>query len=153
MTTMMPVGRLAAASGRTLLTLVAALGVAACRSDSEDSTDLSAAEAVRTTIDIREGLTSDLWQAEADLAQLEDSIYLYLGPTHATSVRRASERWEEYRQIECDALRLAFATGTIGPVAQLTCLVALTDGRREFLGQQYDFARPAARAGDATNRR
>ena len=146
-------GRAATASGCTFLSLVAALGVAACRSSSEDSSDSSSAEAVRTNIEIREGLTRDLWQAEIDLAQLEDSIYLYLGPTHATSVRRASERWEEYRQIECDALRLAFATGTIGPVAQLTCLVALTDGRREFLGQQYDFARPAARAGAATNRR
>ena len=133
-------------SARILLVLSAALAVAGCEGDAADPAMPASGDGPATTVEMREGLTRDLRQAEADLAQLESSISGHLGDPDATSLRRASDRWREYRQIQCDALRLVFTSGTMGPVAQLTCLVALTDGRREFLEEQYDFAQPAGRS-------
>ena len=129
--------------GRILLVLLAIVAVAACEEDAADPATPASGETPVATVEIRQGLTRDLRQAEADLTQLENSISDYLGDPDATSLRRASDSWMEYREIQCDALRLVFTPGTMAPVAQLTCLVALTDDRQAFLDQQYNFAHPA----------
>jgi len=97
-----------------------------------------------------QGLTRDLEQAERDLAALEDSIYLFLGDTVSAVLKEADASWTQYRKLECDAIRLEFAPGTMAPIAQLECSVELTDARRRFLGEQHDFiraVRPTARTG------
>src|SRR5215470_3816481 len=80
-----------------------------------------------------QGLTRDVRASERELAALEDSIYRFIGDTVTAQLRRAEASWEAYRKQECDAVRLAFARGSIAPVAQLECWVELTDDRRRFL--------------------
>ena len=92
---------------------------------------------------MREVLTRDLSAAEADLAALVDSIQVYLGDPSTAMLRSAGSLWEEYRRAECESLRAVFDPGTLGPVAQLACLVEVTDDRRRLLDGQYDFIRPA----------
>lgn len=99
---------------------------------------------VITTPGMREELTRDLNEAEHNLVELQDSIQRYLGDPYASTFRAVIDRWQEYRGEECDAIRVTFAPGTIAPVAELTCLIALTDDRRKFLGTLYDFARPGS---------
>jgi hypothetical protein len=98
-----------------------------------------AAPGVVDTPGMREALTLDLRAAEADLAALVDSIHAYLGDASAAVLLSAGDLWEEYRRVECESLRAVFEPGTLGPVAQLTCLVEVTDDRRRLLGGQYDF--------------
>ena len=117
------------------LTLTGAGVCSACGSPAGDPPSM-------TTPEMREELTRDLHEAEHDLVELQDSIQRYLGDPYASTFRAVIDRWEEYRGEECDALRVTFAPGTIAPVAELTCLIELTDDRREFLGTLYHFARP-----------
>jgi uncharacterized protein YecT (DUF1311 family) len=77
---------------------------------------------------------------------LEDSIYQLMGDTVAMLLKQADTSWKAYRKLECDAVRLAFAQGSIAPVAHLDCWVELTDDRRRFLSVGYSFARPPGSA-------
>jgi uncharacterized protein YecT (DUF1311 family) len=131
----------------------ALLTAAACSTGEHDQASergarrASVDSASRTsTREMSHGLTDDLQQAERDLAALQDSIYLFLGDTTSAMLKQARVSWEHYRKLECDAIRVEFAPGTMAPIAQLECWVALTDARRRFLGEQHDFIRPA-RAG------
>ena len=121
------------------LTLIAAGVCSAC-----GSPQAGELPSKMTTPEMREELTRDLHEAEHDLVELQDSIQRYLGDPYALTFRAVIDRWEDYRGEECDAIRVTFAPGTIAPVAELTCLVELTDNRREFLGKLYDFARPGS---------
>jgi uncharacterized protein YecT (DUF1311 family) len=89
-------------------------------------------------------LTRDVRESERELAALQDSIYRFLGDTVSVSLKQAEMSWAAYRKLECGAIRVAFAQGSLAPVAQLECLVELTDDRRRFLAHEYNFARPAA---------
>jgi len=120
--------------------------LAAACSQREQSPDESGVRSDRdavTTPQQREDLSTDLRQAEKSLTALEDSIRSFLGMPDAEGVQHARALWDQYRKAECDGLRFYFEAGTIAPVAQLACLVALTDARRRFLAEQYDFIRPA----------
>jgi uncharacterized protein YecT (DUF1311 family) len=86
-----------------------------------------------------QGLSRDVQQADRDLVTLEDSLYLFLGDTLAAALKLADASWAEYRKLECGALHIAFAPGTQAPIAQMECWVALTDERRKFLAEQYDY--------------
>jgi uncharacterized protein YecT (DUF1311 family) len=92
-----------------------------------------------STREIREGLARDVGASDRDLTALQDSIYRFLGDTIAVLLKRARTRWDEYRQLECDAVRLAFAHGSMASVAESDCWVELTDDRRHFLGDEYNF--------------
>ena len=139
---------------------VAILTLVACSPERRDSTSshetgsAAADSAARyTTHAMSEGLTKDVQRSDVELAALEDSIYRLLGDTVTAVVKEADVRWAEYRKLECDALRLAFSGGTMAPVAQLECWIALTDARRRFLGEQYEFIRPPPRAAPAAGAR
>lgn len=132
---------------------VATLTLLACSSEQRESANPDRSEraatdsaAPYTTREMSEGLTRDVERSNRDLAALEDTIYRSIGDTAAAMIREADARWVQYRKIECDAIRLAFSGGTVAPVAQLECWVALTDARRRFLGEQYDFVRPVPAA-------
>lgn len=117
----------------------------ACR-QREQSPDETGARSDRdavTTPQQREDLSTDLRQADQSLTAFEDSIRSFLGMPDAAGVQQARALWDQYRKAECDALRSYFEAGTMAPVAQLACLVALTDARRQFLTEQYEFIRPA----------
>ena len=55
------------------------------------------------------------------------------------TIRR--NRWEQYRKLECDAIRVAFAEGSMAPVAQMECWIDLTDDHRKFVAQEYGYMR------------
>jgi hypothetical protein len=99
-----------------------------------------------TTVGMRQDLTSDLRSAERDLRGFEDSISVFMGPDYAATMLAARTQWNAYRRAQCSALRAVFAPGTMGPVSELECFVELTDQRREFLQEQYNFVRPARRS-------
>ena len=112
----------------------------AFRSRREEGPVISARE-------MREALTRDDSASERDLTRLQDSIYRTFGDTVAVLLKRARTSWDEYRKQECDAIRLAFAQGSMASVAQLECRVELTDDRRRFLADEYNFVLP-----DSTSR-
>ena len=56
-----------------------------------------------------QGLTRDVQQSDHDLAALQDSLYPFLGDTIGALLRQARANWEQYRKLECDAIRVAFA--------------------------------------------
>ena len=98
------------------------------------------------TREMSQELTRDVHASEHELTTLEDSIYQLIGDTLSVLLKQADTSWKAYRQLECDAIRLTFAQGSIAPVAQLQCWIELTDDRRRFLSAVYDFARPSQSA-------
>jgi uncharacterized protein YecT (DUF1311 family) len=98
------------------------------------------------TAEMSQELTRDVRASEHELTTLKDSLYQLMGDTVSRLLKQADSSWNAYRKLECDAVRLAFAQGSIAPVAHLECWVGLTDGRRRFLSAEYDFARPPGSA-------
>ena len=66
-----------------------------------------------------------------------------MGDSVSALMRRAHDSWKQYRKLACDAIRVAFAEGSMAPIAQMECWVALTNDRRRFLAEQYDYTRNA----------
>jgi uncharacterized protein YecT (DUF1311 family) len=89
-----------------------------------------------------QALTRDVQQSDHDLVALQDSLYPFMGDTVSALLKQARANWEQYRKLECDAVRVAFAPGTMAPIAQMECWVELTDDHRRFLVKQFDYMRP-----------
>jgi uncharacterized protein YecT (DUF1311 family) len=94
-----------------------------------------------TTHQMIEALERDRTASDRELAATEDSIYVFMGDTVATLLRQAHASWEQYRKLECDAIRVAFADGSMAPVAHLECWVDLADDHRKFIAREYDYMR------------
>ena len=109
------------------------LGAFACSERSRDMAD------TMTTPTMRRELSSDLRAAEQALQQLQDSVDVALGPELASRLRPLRETFVTYRKQQCELLKDVFKDGTYGPVAELECLIHLTDSRREFIEEHYDF--------------
>jgi len=92
-----------------------------------------------TTPAMRMALSRDYSAAEAALRAAEDSVDAALGPELTVQLMPLRTSFETYRTEQCERLKAAFKEGTFGPVAQLECLIHLTDSRREFIEQHYDF--------------
>jgi uncharacterized protein YecT (DUF1311 family) len=113
------------------------LGAVACSGPARDSAE-SKADAI-TTPAMRLDLTNDLRAAELALQQMEDSVDAALGPDLAVRLQPLKEAFVAYRKQQCERLKGVFKEGTFGPVAELECLIHLTDSRREFIVEHYDF--------------
>ena len=109
------------------------LGAFACSERSRDMAD------TMTTPTMRRELSSDLRAAEQALQQIQDSVDVALGPELATRLQPLREAFLTYRKQQCELLKDVFKDGTYGPVAELECLIHLTDSRREFIEEYYDF--------------
>lgn len=108
-----------------------------------------------TTPTMRRDLSSDLRSAEQALQLAEDSVDAALGPEVAIRLQPLREAFVTYRKDQCDRLKAVFKEGTYGAVAELECLIHLTDSRREFIEEHYDFVekvRPSLRARSTTSR-
>jgi len=123
------------------LAVVAALtlGAVACSERPRVARDSDAAADTMTTPTMRRDLSSDLRAAEQALQQVEDSVDAALGPELAIRLQPMHEAFVTYRREQCDRLKAVFTDGTYGAVAQLDCLIHLTDSRREFIQKHYDF--------------
>ena len=117
------------------------LGAFACSERSRDMAD------TMTTPTMRRELSSDLRAAEQALQQIQDSVDVALGPELATRLRPLREAFVTYRKQQCELLKEVFKDGTYGPVAELECLIHLTDSRREFIEENYDFIEKIGGAG------
>ena len=113
------------------------LGALACSERPRDALD--AVADTMTTPTMRRELSSDLRAAEQALLALEDSVDVALGPELATRLRPLREAFVTYRKQQCELLKEVFKDGTYGPVAELECLIHLTDSRREFIEEHYSF--------------
>jgi uncharacterized protein YecT (DUF1311 family) len=128
---------------------LALVSVVACNTPNRDSAhDTSAARANAdttpvTTHEMVEALTREVKASERDLAASEDSVYVFIGNSDSTTVllKRAHASWEQYRKLECDAIKVAFAEGSMAPVAQMECWIDLTDDHRKFIAQEYGYMR------------
>ena len=125
------------------------LGAFACSERSRDMAD------TMTTPTMRRELSSDLRAAEQALQQIQDSVDVALGPELAIRLRPMREAFVAYRKEQCERLKAVFKDGTFGAVAQLECLIHLTDSRREFIAEHYDFLEQIdrGRAGAKAGRR
>jgi len=94
-----------------------------------------------TTHDAVVALTRDVKDAERDMTASEDSIYLFMGDSVSALMKQAHATWVQYRKLECDAIRLAFAEGSMAPVAHMECWIDLTDDHRKFLAEEYGYMR------------
>ncbi|MBW8770641.1 MAG: DUF1311 domain-containing protein [Gemmatimonadetes bacterium] len=97
-----------------------------------------------TTHDMVEALVRDRKDAERQLSAVEDSVWVFTGDSVATLLRQAHTSWEQYRKLECDAIKVAFSDGTMAPVAQLECWIDLTDDHKKFIAEEYDYLRNGA---------
>ena len=124
---------------RGLAAVVAALtlGAIACSDRPSDASDT--AGDTMTTPTMRRELSGDLRVAEQALQKVEDSVDVALGPDVAIRLRPMKEAFLSYRKEQCERLKAVFKDGTYGPVAQLECMIHLTDSRREFIEKHYDF--------------
>ena len=109
----------------------------ACSDRSRDS--IATGTDTMTTPAMRRELTSDLSAAEQALQQAEDSVDAALGPEVAIRLHPLKEAFVAYRKQQCERLKAVFKEGTLGPVVELECLIHLTDSRREFIEEHYDF--------------
>lgn len=114
-----------------------ALGAFACSERPRDTVE--AVTDTMTTPAMRRDLTNDLRAAEQALQQAEDSVDAALGPNLAARLEPLKEAFVAYRKEQCERLKEVFKEGTFGPVAELECLIHLTDSRREFIEEHYDF--------------
>jgi uncharacterized protein YecT (DUF1311 family) len=105
-----------------------------------------------TTPTMRRDLTSDYRAAEQALTRAEDSVDNALGPNLAVRLQPMREAFVTYRKLQCERLKAVFKGGTFGPVAELECLIHLTDSRREFIEQHYDFIDKLRGAGGRNRR-
>jgi len=110
---------------RQLPQLALVLGTAACTTPSGGSandttaTRASADTSHVTTHDEEVALTQDVHDAERDMTTSEDSIYLFMGDSISALMKQAHATWVQYRKLECDAIRLAFAHGSAAPISQM----------------------------------
>ena len=95
---------------------------------------------------------------------VEDSVYVFIGDTDSTTVllKQAHVSWEQYRKLECDAIRVAFAgdrwrrsprwnagstspttIGSSSPRSTVTCATA--DRHRRPAGRRADAPRRLGR--------
>ena len=132
---------------RRLAAVAAALslGVFACSERPHDAID-GVADTI-TTPTMRHDLSSDLRAAELALQQAEDSVDAALGPELAIRLQPMREAFVTYRKEQCERLKAVFKDGTYGPVAELECLIHLTDSRREFIEEHYDFLEKIRKGG------
>ena len=114
------------------------LGAFACSEYSRDARENAVADTM-TTPTMRRELSSDLRAAEQALQQIQDSVDVALGPELATRLHPLRAAFVSYRKQQCELLKDVFKDGTYGPVAELECLIHLTDSRREFIEEHYDF--------------
>ena len=116
------------------LTASLTLGTVAC-------SELSGGEKEKdtTTPAMRRDLSADLRAAEQALERIQQSVDSALGPEIAIHLVPLREAFVTYRQQQCERLKAVFKNGTYGPVAELECLIHLTDSRREFIEEHYDF--------------
>jgi len=94
-----------------------------------------------TTHQMIEALERDRGASDREMTATEDSVYVFMGDSIATLLKQAHASWEQYRKLECDAIRVAFAEGSMAPVAHLECWVGLTDDHRKFMAAEYDYMR------------
>ena len=113
------------------------LGALACSESPRDKSD--AVGDTMTTPTMRRELSTDLRAAEQALQQIQDSVDVALGPELAVRLVPLREAFVTYRKQQCELLKDVFKDGTYGPVAELECLIHLTDSRREFIEEHYDF--------------
>jgi uncharacterized protein YecT (DUF1311 family) len=126
---------------------LALLTVAACstteRGPANDTrgSRATADSSALSTYEMSQALTRDVRESDRELTAVEDSIYLFMGDTVSVLLTQARASWEQYRKLECDAIRVAFAQGTMAPIAQMECWVGLTDDHRRFLVEEFDYMR------------
>ena len=126
---------------------LALVTLAACNApDRGPAKDTTAARAAAdtttvTTHQMVEALVRDRQESERDLTAVEDSFFVFMGDTVAVALKKAHANWEQYRKLECDAIKLAFSEGSMAPVAQLECWIDLTDDHRKFITQEYSYMR------------
>ncbi len=123
--------------GLAAFTAALTLGAFACSERPRDAMD--AVADTMTTPTMRRELSSDLRVAEQALQLIEDSVDVALGPELAIRLHPMKEAFVTYRKQQCERLKAVFKDGTYGPVAELECLIHLTDSRREFIEEHYDF--------------
>jgi len=126
------------------------LGTLACSERPSDKRD--AAADTMTTPTMRRELSSDLRAAEQALQQIQDSVDVALGPELAVRLVPLREAFVTYRKQQCELLKDVFKDGTYGPVAELECLIHLTDSRREFIEEHYDFIERIEKSARGTRR-
>jgi hypothetical protein len=116
---------------------VLTLGVFACSERPRDAADTVAD--TMTTPTMRRELSRDLAAAEVALQQLEDSVDAALGPELIVRLQPMRDAFVAYRKAQCERLKGVFEDGTYGAVAELQCLIHLTDDKREFVEEHYHF--------------
>jgi uncharacterized protein YecT (DUF1311 family) len=94
-----------------------------------------------STHDEEVALTRDVKESEREMAASEDSIYLFMGDSVSVLMKQAHATWAQYRKLECDAIKMAFAQGSLAPVVQMECWIDLTDDHRKFLDEEFDYMR------------
>jgi uncharacterized protein YecT (DUF1311 family) len=114
------------------------LATLACSGRSREARDEAVADTM-TTPTMRRDLSADLRTAEQALQVAEDSVDAALGPDLAIRLQPMRESFVTYRKEQCGRLKAVFKDGTYGAVAELECLIHLTDSRREFIEKHYDF--------------
>ena len=127
--------------GLALLTAVACSTTERGSTPDTSRARASADSSPMTTHDMIEALTRDVRESDRDLSMVEDSIYLFIGDSVSVLLKQARTSWEQHRKLECDAIRLAFAEGSMAPIAQMECWIDLTDDHRQFLAEQYGYMR------------
>jgi uncharacterized protein YecT (DUF1311 family) len=132
------------------IALVVVVTVVACAApDQRPARDSTASPGAADTTTVTthamlETLERDRTTSERELGAAEDSVYAFIGDTVAVLLKQAHTSWEQYRKLECDAIRVAFAEGSMAPVAHLECWIDLTDDHRKFIAQEYGYMRDGA---------
>ena len=124
---------------RGLAIVAAALTLAVFACSEQPCSARDAVADTMTTPAMRHALSSDFGAAERALRFAQDSVDKALGPELASRLQPLREAFVTYRKEECERLKAVFKDGTYGPVAELECMVHLTDSRREFIEQHYNF--------------
>jgi uncharacterized protein YecT (DUF1311 family) len=91
----------------------------------------------QTSVAMRQCLSAEVKNADRALGALLDSLKSEIGDSAVASLNAASQHWSTYRKAECNAVLRSFDGGTMGPVAELGCLLDLANERRARLLALY----------------
>ncbi len=90
-----------------------------------------------TTLAERRCLSSKAEQADKAMAVLIDSLRHSVSDSAGAALDAATRLWRAYRKAECNALFKSYDGGSMGLLANLNCLITLTDERQRQLRLLY----------------
>lgn len=91
-----------------------------------------------TTFEMRQCAGKRYKQADEELNKVYQRLMSKLSADEKTSLKTAQQAWLKYRDTNCDFESFMYRGGTMAPLVEAECMVAMTNSRTKELKQQIE---------------